>query len=175
MFSTTEERGTTRCVMQPNHSATWSQLRRVWLVLAVISALIAGIWAVQGAWMILPFAGLELALVYYLLRRVSARSYRQEVLEINEEKVSLVWGQRRPEGCWQGETSCTCLECWRPAHALSPPALFLRQGDRRVAVAAACPVSDCEQLLAIWQGLSLPVEFKGRTRVRPHQGFDHLE
>ena len=87
-----------RCIISPNHSISWRQLRVCIFVFALVSLTIAGFWALQGAWVIVPFAGLEVAVVYVFLRKVSARVHAAEVLEFDAERISLVWGQGRPQG-----------------------------------------------------------------------------
>ncbi len=163
------------CVLQPNHSISWQQCRRVVIALAVLSMLIAGFWALQGAWLILPFAGIEVALVYVLLRRVCARVHRQEVLEVDEAAIRLSWGREQPEGVWEGARRNTQLVCWRPVHAWSPPRLQLRCAGRTQSLARECNKEDCEALIAHWQALALPITYVGETRIRPYSGFDNEE
>ena len=166
--------GVTRCALTPNHSLTWQQTRLAWWLLCAVSAAIAGFWAVQGVWLIVPFAGVELLLAYVLLRRVCARSYREQELVIDADSVCLRWGYRQCEGCWQAERACACLEYWRPQHSWSPPSLYLSDGSRRIALAQDCPLADRLALLDVWRAASLPVAMHGETRVVAHTGFDRL-
>ena len=89
-----------RCIISPNHSISWRQLRVCILVLALVSLTIAGFWALQGAWVIVPFAGLEVAVVYVFLRKVSARVHAAEVLEFDAERISLVWDRAGRRVIW---------------------------------------------------------------------------
>lgn len=47
-------------VAKPNCSMAPSSLFRVFLGVGAVSAAIAGVWALAGAWLVVPFAGLEL-------------------------------------------------------------------------------------------------------------------
>ncbi len=175
MFRRYGDKGVVGCRLEPNHSLTWTQAKWIWTGLATITLLIAVFWAVQGAWLIVPFAGFELALVWWLMRHVCARTYRQEVLEIDEEHIRLEWGHHRPEGHWQGSRQHTTLDYWHPEHSWSPPLLYLREHNERLPLACDCPKADREKLLGLWKELALPVSYHGETRVTAHQGFDKVD
>ena len=49
-----------RLVLTPNRSLSWHGNVRIWAALFVLSALIATGFTLMGAWVIIPFAGLEL-------------------------------------------------------------------------------------------------------------------
>ncbi len=76
-------------VMYPNRSASWTQSKWFLVVMMVPMFSIAIGWSLLGAWLILPFAGLEffvLALATYL---VSYRSYQCDLIEIGPEHLRI--------------------------------------------------------------------------------------
>lgn len=164
-----------RCIISPNHSISWRQLRVCIFVFALVSLTIAGFWALQGAWVIVPFAGLEVAVVYVFLRKVSARVHAAEVLEFDAERISLVWGQGRPQGHLAENRDNATLECWHPHHDWSPPRLMLRASRQCRQIAQHCNKQDCEAVLILWRAQSLPVVYHGETHIHPHPDFDKQE
>ena len=86
-----------RIVLRPNRSWTWRANTCLIATLTVVSALIAGGFALRGMWMVLPFSTIEmsalLACLYYCVRR----THRQEVLTFSAEELVVEQGHRRPE------------------------------------------------------------------------------
>lgn len=79
-----------RYLIEPNRSM--GRRGACWLVLAVagVSFAVAGTLALRyGAWPILPFAGLEVALLAFVIFRVQAVGHNQEVLVLGESFVDL--------------------------------------------------------------------------------------
>ena len=86
-----------RCVISPNGSLS-ARGAAVFVAAAAAPALgIAGWLAWLGAWLVLPFAGLELlCLALALIHCLRANRYR-EIIEVTDDKVSLIWGENGPE------------------------------------------------------------------------------
>ncbi|WNZ54538.1 DUF2244 domain-containing protein [Microbulbifer sp. ANSA003] len=85
-------RNTARCaciLLQPNQSLSLSGNLWVFFSLVGVSLGISLAFAMAGAWMILPFAGLEMILLGILFTYVYLEGTRREVIRINEELVIL--------------------------------------------------------------------------------------
>ena len=52
-----------RLVITANRSMSWHQNKQILAFMFCVNMAIALSWAAMGAWMVLPFAGLEIALV----------------------------------------------------------------------------------------------------------------
>ena len=61
--------GQWRFVLAPTRSASWAQIQQFFGLVAGVSLLIAVTFACMGFWPVLPFAGAELALLWYCLYR----------------------------------------------------------------------------------------------------------
>lgn len=70
-------------ILRRNCSLQHAGRRRAFWLAALVSALIALVFAAVGAWPILPFAGLELAALYVALRRFyrEADDYEQVIIQ----------------------------------------------------------------------------------------------
>lgn len=84
-------------VVRPNASLSTRQARALLIGMCAISFSIAGILAAMGYWMILPFAGLEMACLaagLYIAMRDNA--YR-EVLRVSGDQLCIEHGRGKPE------------------------------------------------------------------------------
>ena len=82
-----------RIILSPNRSATWAHTKYLMLVMVFFVMVIAIAWAFVGAWVILPFAGLEVGLLVYIMYRVSKSTYKTEILTISSSEVTLIKGR----------------------------------------------------------------------------------
>ncbi|WP_323844440.1 DUF2244 domain-containing protein [Microbulbifer magnicolonia] len=85
-------RNSSRCaciLLQPNQSLSLSGNLWVFVSLVAVSLGISLAFALAGAWMILPFAGLELLLLAVLFGYVYLEGTRREVIRISNERVVL--------------------------------------------------------------------------------------
>lgn len=86
-----------RCIIRPNASLTWHQVQLWFAAIAFVSMTIASVFALMGAWLILPFAGLEmlaLAVTFYLCAR---RGQLQEVITVQDGHIVIERGRDYPQ------------------------------------------------------------------------------
>lgn len=79
----------TQCVTRPNASASSESVLKLLLSLGVFSGLIAMAFLHIGAWMVLPFAGLELVLVVLAFVVVLRHSGDYEKITFVEDQVEI--------------------------------------------------------------------------------------
>ena len=123
-----------RFVLRPNQSMSW---RGNLIFLAGLFGLFAvtGVaFAFMGFWPVLPFAGLDLALVAYALYRVSRSCQVREVIRIDERSVTIEKGRRQPETSDVFQRAWARLQ-WRHSKSrLRPNRLFVRSHGRSVEI-----------------------------------------
>ena len=83
---------------RPRCSLTRAQERRVFLSLAILCLGAATGFAVLGYWLILPFAGLEIAVLAWALASLRSRENNYETLTIDGDSVVLEWCAGRQKG-----------------------------------------------------------------------------
>ncbi|GGW94786.1 DUF2244 domain-containing protein [Alteromonas halophila] len=86
----------TQIVLHPNRSATWSQTKHLIAFMALVVGVIAAGWAFAGVWIILPFAGLEVSLLAYLMYRVSCFTYQHQYIDVLPNEIRVVLTARAP-------------------------------------------------------------------------------
>ena len=84
-----------RVVIRPNRSLSWRQSMVFFGAISVPLLLISGVLAVRGYWLILPFAGLELAALFACIYVVSHAAQRCEVISIGASVVTVEKGRAR--------------------------------------------------------------------------------
>ncbi len=83
-------------VLRPNCSLGWPWMKLCWFFLLGCLTLVGGYFALQGAWLVLPFSGLEALVLgagFYLHSRSAAR---REVIQLTATEVELLAGGREP-------------------------------------------------------------------------------
>lgn len=76
-------------IIRPNRSLTDQQAVSLVLAIGIISMTIAGAFAYLGAWMVLPFSGLEWVLLAYCVHLHIKSSKQMEKVEISDNLVRV--------------------------------------------------------------------------------------
>jgi uncharacterized membrane protein len=84
-------------VLSPNRSATWGQTKSLLLLMALVVIGIAIVWSLVGAWLILPFAGLEVGLLALFMYKGSYASYQQQVITLDDKQIKVEMGVHYPK------------------------------------------------------------------------------
>lgn len=133
----------TLITLEPNRSATRQQTVLFLLLVSGVTFSVALFWAFFGAWLVLPFAGLEIAVLTYVALRVSRSTYRMQVIRIGQDAVVVEEGEFFPVRRWRflrPEAHVTVLAAQTPMDAIGlhlddgsqslEVGRFLNQGDR---------------------------------------------
>jgi uncharacterized membrane protein len=136
-------------VAWPNAALPWAAVRRAMLFLTAAIALVAGYFAAQGAWLVLPFAGLE-ALAVCIGFYLSARhAVTREVLRFDGPDLVIARGRRQLTEIGRLPRFWTRVALVRDPRGWYPSRLYLESHGRRLEIATA--LVDAERLqLAAW-------------------------
>jgi uncharacterized membrane protein len=83
--------------LRPNQSLDWRMTKRVFFGFAACMTLFGAYWIAQGAWLVLPFFGLELAVLGLGLYLSAVAGSRREVIELAGSELRVLSGGRRVE------------------------------------------------------------------------------
>ena len=78
-----------RIEIAPNCSLTVRSATLFFSTLCAVSLAIAGLLLVQGFWPVLPFAGLEMAILGWALRTSLRRRFQSETITLSENEVAI--------------------------------------------------------------------------------------
>lgn len=88
---------TTIITLTPNQSASWKETKTMITCMVILVMVIALGWTLSGAWIILPFAGLEVGLFAYFMYRVCKQGFAQQIITISDNLVLIESGIQRRE------------------------------------------------------------------------------
>jgi uncharacterized membrane protein len=92
-----QDSGGCRIVVRPNCALTWRSTKIVIAAFAGCFAAVCAYFASLGAWLVLPFAGLELAVLAGGFYLSALSGHRREVIEIGGSDLRVLRGGRRLE------------------------------------------------------------------------------
>ncbi|WP_394171399.1 DUF2244 domain-containing protein [Saccharospirillum alexandrii] len=153
-------------VLQPNRSMSWQGTMKVLgALLAVSTVIVAGmVWI--GAWVVLPFAGLEWLAVAAGLIVTAWRCQQQEVLWFEEDRIRLEQGVYRRQRHWEGPRRYTRLVISPPIHPLGPPQLALAYRDDQQAFAVFLNPGDVALLISECQRRGMLIDRRAGDQYR---------
>lgn len=76
-------------VVQPNRSLTWNQSKWLFLLLALCIGLVGLYFLSLGAWLVLPFTGLEILIVGVAIYCQSYSAHKKEIIHIDATHVRV--------------------------------------------------------------------------------------
>lgn len=129
-----ERSATKQFIVRRNQSLSWRGNKIFIYFMAVVSLGIAVMFAVQGLWLILPFAGLEILALTLGLYMCSLHCRDQEVITINEEQVIIEKGRQKPSEIWQLERAWIKLELVKSSIQGHPSKLLIRSKSKETEV-----------------------------------------
>lgn len=141
-------KGTGYLLVVPHASMTWQDNK---VVIAVVGLMLAGtgtVAALNGLWLILPFAGAELLGLSLVLYLTQLGQQQREVIAFTESEVVVQRGRHSPDEeirlprHWSHFVVGTSADPWRP------PRLALRYRDREIELARRLGAQEKDQLIA---------------------------
>ena len=114
----------------------------------------------MGAWVIIPFAGLELIALACGIYLTSRECQRQEVLSIDDEDIHLEKGRKRKQAEWTLPARYARLRVASPPHPFTPAKLSLTHRDTEVSIGGFLNIEDTEKLIGMLEKNGLLIERK---------------
>lgn len=145
-------------VVSPNQSAHWRTTKRfLWLVSGF--ALAIGLtFALSGAWLVLPFAGLEVTALVWVMYCVARQCHQQQVIYLDDKRIRVEKGYRTPKQAWDSELFWTRLIVSTPPHRGHPQKLILRGKQQQVEIGEFLNEQDKKKLIGELRCLMSVVE-----------------
>lgn len=123
-----------KLVLSPNRSMSWQNNKRILLALFCINMSIAISWSLMGAWMVLPFAGLEVLCVGIGMYYVSWKLNFKQILIFNADSLIVQTGVYFPKQEWQWQRSSTYLLKKPSRYRMSAPDLYLKYLNQKIEI-----------------------------------------
>ena len=144
-------------VLRPNRSASWHQCKILLLFVCALMALIAISWAFAGAWVVLPFAGLEITLLAVLMYKVSFNTYQKQVITIDPQVITVEQGVYKPQTHFTFPTEHTHLSVKEAETEFEISKLTLTGQNKSVAIGQFLNQQDIQEAMTRLQQAGLTV------------------
>ncbi len=127
--------GGSHCIVaQPNQSASWETNKQLLIGFSLFSCVIATAFSLIGAWMILPFAGLEMTALGGALYIVCRKLNLRHVLRIDEAVLIIEKGIGQPQHSWRFSKSACSILVERKHHPWDPISIAICGYDEQGAL-----------------------------------------
>lgn len=142
-------------VLAPNRSASWHSNKCLLLIVgAVITAIAVGFAAI-GAWMIVPFAGLEMLALGSALYWVNWQLHYRQVLWFDGQQLRIEKGHYGPRQQWCWSRRDTAVHVSEQALPGRPLNIHLSCGALSIPIGEFLSADDSQALLQTLQQLGL--------------------
>ena len=167
MVLTHKQAGSTIITLLPNRSASWAQTRLFMLLLAGTTLAVGLLWAIAGAWMVLPFSGIEATLACYIIYRVCQRTYQRQVVTCRDDSIVVENGARFPQRRWQFSRANSKLVVTEPHNPMDIAELSIFDQSNRVELGTFLNQTDKQEALDELRraGLQVRVYDKSTTTI----------
>lgn len=135
-------------VLKPNNSSTWRFNLIVISSLSVFALIISVFFLLQGLWMIVPFSGLELILLYLCLSICVHKNTKVEIITFHDNTVSIEKGRTHPENSSEYQRSWAKIFVKPPEYRGHPKRIFIRSHGKELELGAFLNKQDKENLIS---------------------------
>ena len=142
-----ENTGSATIVLRPNNSASWQLNMKVVASLAVIAFFISTYFALQGLWLIFPFAGLEVGFLAACLYLRIRANYNTEVIIFDETSVVVERGHYQVEKTWKYHRMWAKIFVKKPKLHGRPKQVFIRSHGKELELGSFLNKKDKEILI----------------------------
>ncbi|NND67422.1 MAG: DUF2244 domain-containing protein [Halioglobus sp.] len=165
MVNSTRRGSRLEIIARPNHSASWRTNLLVLGALSVPSLGAAIVFALAGAWPILPLAGLELAALGAALYCVNRKLQFRQVITVNDDSVQVDEGYTAPCQSHRFTRQAAALSVLCEDHPCESPRLSLYDRNGSVQLGGFLGREDALKLQSLLES-ELAVRTRGRLGQR---------
>ena len=157
MVVSNSDKGVTVISLIPNRSASWAETRLLLLMLCGTTLAIGVMWALSGAWLVLPFSGIEAILIAYVLYRVCYMTYQRQVVTCSSDRLLVQTGAHFPKRGWELERARAHLSVSDARHPLDPVRLRLVDGNHSIELGSFLNREDKAEALRVLKRAGLQI------------------
>ena len=143
-----ENTGNGTIVLKPNNSASWQFNVMVMMSLALFAFLISGFFLLQGLWLILPFSGLEIMLLYTGLSQCVRRNAIAQIITFHDNTVLIEQGRKCSEHSREYQRSWAKIFVKSPTYRGHPKRIFIRSHGKELELGAFLNKQDKDNLIS---------------------------
>lgn len=147
MVSISHNNNSLQILLTPNRSMSWRGNQYFILSLLVLSGGIGVGFALLGAWVILPFAGLEMLMLSGALYYVSWKLNYRQVIHLAQDHLTIEKGYYSPKKAWRFKREDVALTIEPAQHQWATPTLRLQHKQEVIVIGEFLSQTDHKQLV----------------------------
>jgi len=160
MIEQHHQQNQTQLILTPNRSMSWETNKKILLAIFILNMTVALAWAYMGAWLVLPFAGLEVFLVGVGMYYVSWKLSFKQVITVEQESLILQKGVYFPKQEWRWPRNEVTLVKVPSNYRMSPPTLYLKYSNECIEIGDFLNRDDKKKLREFITKLNVPMATK---------------
>ena len=142
-----EDNDSATIVLRPNNSSSWKFNMQIVASLAFVAFCISTFFALQGLWLIFPFAGLEVGALFFCLYSRIRANINTEVITFDESMVIVEHGCYHVEKSWKYHRMWAKIFVRNPSIRGYPKRIFIRSHGKELELGAFLNKKDKEILI----------------------------
>ncbi|MFT5277115.1 MAG: putative membrane protein [Glaciecola sp.] len=144
-------------LLTPNRSLTWAEAKLIIAFMVAVVMIIALAWTFVGAWVVLPFAGVEVGLFAVLMYKVTRSTYLKQLVVFTDQEITVEMGISRrqfKDSIPRFGTDIYYSETERDWHT---PKITLQNGNRSIQIGQFLNADDMVVLREQIESLGFPI------------------
>lgn len=142
-----ENSGLATIVLRPNNSASWQFNMMIVASLGFLGFCISTYFALQGLWLIFPFAGLEVGFLFICLYLRMRANINTEVITFDKDTVVIERGFYHAEQSWKYHRVWAKIFVKKPVTRGRPKQVFIRSHGKELELGSFLNKQDKELLI----------------------------
>ena len=144
-------------MLTPNRSLTWAEAKWIMAFMVAVVMIIAIAWTFVGAWVVLPFAGLEVGLFVLLMHKVTRSTYLKQIVTFTPQDITVEMGIQRRLSAVSIPRFGTDIYYSETDRNWTTPKVTLQNGKQRIQIGEFLNADDMAILRDELEGLGFPI------------------
>ena len=143
--------------LSPNRSLTWAEAKWIMAIMTAVVMIIAIAWTFVGAWVVLPFAGVELGLFLLLMYKVTRSTYLKQIITFDNDEIKVEMGINRRLSSQSIPRSGTDIFYSETDRNWTTPKITFHNGAKRLQIGEFLNAEDMALLRERLEDLGFPI------------------
>jgi uncharacterized membrane protein len=145
--TSTNNTGLKTIVLKPNNSASWQFNMAILGFVAFVLISASSYFAYHGLWLIFPFAGLEILVLFICIYLRLRANHNTEVITVDKSTVVVERGVYQPEKSWKYHRMWTKIFVKQPVFRGHPKRIFICSHGKQLELGSFLNKQDKEILI----------------------------
>ncbi len=144
-------------LLTPNRSLTWAEAKWIIAFMVAVVMIIAIAWTFIGAWVILPFAGIEVGLFALLMYKVTRFTHSKQIVTFTPQDIKIEMGINRLQSSDLFPRFGTDIYYSETERDWRTPKITFQNGDKKIQIGQFLNADDMVILRNELEDLGFPI------------------